>query len=155
MKPTLLAHSPSSCPRLLIGIYTFYGNWSIETFEETNRIEVNNCSVKKVREEIVGREQVTPTNIQRSGFDSGIQAGRYDSSLRVYPPITLTPGNKLISSRSAEGSNLSCVMCPYDTSASSSMASVSSRSSASSFEWREKYHRAAHTSRRIPTAAAM
>ena len=40
-------------------------------------------------------------NIQRSGFDSRIQAGRYDPSLRVYPPITLTPGNKLVSSRSA------------------------------------------------------
>jgi cysteine-rich repeat protein len=58
-------------------------------------------------------------NVQRSGFDSRIQAGRYDSSLRVYPPIALTPGNKLVSSRSsAEGSSLPCVMRPYDTSES-------------------------------------
>jgi len=64
-------------------------------------------------------------NIQRSGFDSRIQAGRYDSSLRVYPPITLTPGNKLVSSRSAaKGTNLPCVMRPYDTS-ESPVASIS------------------------------
>jgi cysteine-rich repeat protein len=64
-------------------------------------------------------------NIQRSGFDSRIQAGRYDPSLRVYPPITLTPGNKLISSRStADGSTLPCVMRPYDTS-ESPVASIS------------------------------
>jgi cysteine-rich repeat protein len=64
-------------------------------------------------------------NIQRSGFDSRIQAGRYDSSLRVYPPFTLTPGNKLVSSRSAaEGSSLPCVMRPYDTS-ESPVASIS------------------------------
>jgi cysteine-rich repeat protein len=69
-------------------------------------------------------------NIQRSGFDSRIQAGRYDSSLRVYPPITLTPGNKLVSSRSAEGSNLLCVMRPFDTS-ESPVASVSILSSVS------------------------
>lgn len=64
-------------------------------------------------------------NIQRSGFDSRIQSGRYDPNLRVYPPMTLTPGNKLVSSRSAgEGSNLPCVMRPYDTS-QSPVASVS------------------------------
>jgi hypothetical protein len=63
-------------------------------------------------------------NIQRSGFDSRISSGRYDASLRVYPPITLTPGNKLISSRSIEGSNLPCVMRPNDTS-DSPVASVS------------------------------
>jgi hypothetical protein len=63
-------------------------------------------------------------NIQRSGFDSRIQASRYDSSLRLYPPITLTPGNKLLSSRSAESSNPTCVMRPYDTSVSP-VASVS------------------------------
>lgn len=63
-------------------------------------------------------------NLQRSGFDSRIQAGRYDPSLRVYPPITLSPGNKLISSRSAEACNLPCVMRPYDTS-ESPVASVS------------------------------
>jgi cysteine-rich repeat protein len=58
-------------------------------------------------------------NIQRSGFDSRIQAGRYDTSLRVYPPLSLTPGNKLVSSRSsAEGSTLPCVMRPYDASES-------------------------------------
>ena len=63
-------------------------------------------------------------NIQRSGFDSRIDAGRYDPDLRVYPPMTLTPGNKLVSSRSAAGSNLPCVMRPFDTSVSP-VASVS------------------------------
>ena len=63
-------------------------------------------------------------NIQRSGFDSRIEAGRYNPNLRVYPPITLTPGNKLVSSRSAEALNLPCVMRPYDTSVSP-VASVS------------------------------
>ena len=63
-------------------------------------------------------------NIQRSGFDSRIQAGRYDASLRIYPPITLTPGNKLVSSRSAESQYPPCVMRPYDTS-ESPVASVS------------------------------
>jgi cysteine-rich repeat protein len=63
-------------------------------------------------------------NIQRSGFGSRIQAGRYDPNLRVYPPITLTPGNKLISSRGAEALNLPCVMRPYDTSGSP-VASIS------------------------------
>ena len=63
-------------------------------------------------------------NIQRSGFDSRIQSARYDPSLRVYPPITLTPGNKLISSRSAGATNAPCVMRPYDVSVSP-VASVS------------------------------
>jgi cysteine-rich repeat protein len=63
-------------------------------------------------------------NIQRSGFDSRIQSGRYDPGLRVYPPVTLTPGNKLVSSRSAADSNLPCVMRPFDTSVSP-VASVS------------------------------
>jgi cysteine-rich repeat protein len=63
-------------------------------------------------------------NIQRSGFDSRIQAGRYDPNLRIYPPINLTPGNKLVSSRSAEDLNLPCVMRPYDTSGSP-VASIS------------------------------
>lgn len=63
-------------------------------------------------------------NIQRSGFDSRIQSGRYDPNLRVYPPIKLTPGNKLISSRSAEGSNPPAVMRPNDTSVSP-VASIS------------------------------
>ena len=63
-------------------------------------------------------------NIQRSGFDSRIQSGRYDPSLRVYPPIPLTPGNKLVSSRSAAGSNPSSVMRPFDTSVSP-VASIS------------------------------
>jgi cysteine-rich repeat protein len=63
-------------------------------------------------------------NIQRSGFDSRLQAGRYDSTLRVYPPITLTPGNRLVSSRSVESSNAPCVMRPNDTSVSP-VASVS------------------------------
>jgi len=30
-------------------------------------------------------------SIQRSGFDSRIQAGRYDPRLRVYPPLALPP----------------------------------------------------------------
>ena len=64
-------------------------------------------------------------NIQKSGFDSRIQSGRYDANLRVYPPVTLTPGNKLVSSRSvAEGATLPCVMRPYDKS-ESPVASVS------------------------------
>jgi cysteine-rich repeat protein len=63
-------------------------------------------------------------NIQRSGFDSRIESGRYDPSLRVYPPITLSPGNKLISSRSAGGSYPSAVMRPFDTSVSP-VASIS------------------------------
>ncbi len=62
-------------------------------------------------------------DIQRSGFDSRLQSGRYDSTLRVYPPITLTPGNKLVSSRSA-ASNLPAVMRPFDTSVSP-VASIS------------------------------
>ena len=63
-------------------------------------------------------------NIQHSGFDSRIESARYDPSLRVYPPITLTPGNKLISSRSAGATNPPCVMRPFDTSVSP-VASVS------------------------------
>lgn len=62
-------------------------------------------------------------NLQRSGFDSRLESGRYDAALRVYPPITLAPGNKLVSSRSAEA-NLPCVMRPFDTSVSP-VASVS------------------------------
>jgi len=63
-------------------------------------------------------------NIQRSGFDSRIQASRYDPGLRVYPPVVLTPGNKLVSSRSTAASNLPSVMRPFDTSVSP-VASVS------------------------------
>jgi hypothetical protein len=62
-------------------------------------------------------------NIQQSGFDSRIQDGRYNAALRVYPPITLNPGNELVSSISA-ATNLSSVMRPYDVSASP-VASVS------------------------------
>jgi cysteine-rich repeat protein len=65
-----------------------------------------------------------PPNLQKSGFDSRIVSERYDSSLRVYPPITLTPGNKLVSSRSVDASNLPAVMRPYDLS-ESPVASVS------------------------------
>ncbi|MGZ6248482.1 MAG: myxococcus cysteine-rich repeat containing protein [Syntrophales bacterium] len=65
-----------------------------------------------------------PPNLQQSAFDSRIQADRYDSSLRVYPPITLTPGNKLVSSRSVGASNLPAVMRPNDLS-ESPVASVS------------------------------
>ena len=63
-------------------------------------------------------------NIQLSGFDSRITNSRYDPSLRVYPPIPLAPGNKLVSSRSAGTSNPHCVMRPFDTS-ESPVASVS------------------------------
>jgi hypothetical protein len=63
-------------------------------------------------------------NIQRSGFDSRIEASRYDAGLRMYPPITLTPGNKLVSSRSTGSSYLPCVMRPIDSSVSP-VASVS------------------------------
>ena len=63
-------------------------------------------------------------NAQRSGFDSRIESGRYDASLRVYPPVTLTPGNKLISSRSSGATNAPSVMRPFDTSVSP-VASVS------------------------------
>jgi hypothetical protein len=52
-------------------------------------------------------------NIQKSGFDSRIQDGRYNAALRVYPPILLTPGNKLVSSRSVV-TNLPAVMRPID-----------------------------------------
>jgi len=62
-------------------------------------------------------------NIQKSGFDSRIMSGRYDPSLRVYPPITLTPGNKLVSSRSATNT-LHSVMRPADT-PDSPVASIS------------------------------
>jgi len=62
-------------------------------------------------------------NIQQSGFDSRILSGRYNPALGVYPPITLNPGNELVSSRSAP-SNLSCVMRPDDVS-DSPVASVS------------------------------
>jgi len=63
-------------------------------------------------------------NIQLSGFDSRITNSRYDPTLRVYPPIPLAPGNKLVSSRSAGTANPPCVMRPYDTS-ESPVASVS------------------------------
>ena len=65
-----------------------------------------------------------PPNLQKSGFDSRLVSERYDSSLRVYPPITLTPGNKLVSSRSVDASNLPAVMRPNDLS-ESPVASVS------------------------------
>jgi hypothetical protein len=63
-------------------------------------------------------------NIQRSGFDSRIQSSRYNPDLRVYPPVTLTPGNKLISSRSTGSSYLPAVMRPFDDSVSP-VASIS------------------------------
>ena len=63
-------------------------------------------------------------NVQVSGFDSRIEEARYDPSLRVYPPLALTPGNKLISSRSGGATNLPSVMRPFDPSVSP-VASVS------------------------------
>ncbi len=65
-----------------------------------------------------------PPNLQKSGFDSRLVSERYDSSLRVYPPITLTPGDKLVSSRSVDASSLPAVMRPNDLS-ESPVASVS------------------------------
>jgi cysteine-rich repeat protein len=69
-------------------------------------------------------------SIQMSGFDSRIGYSRYDSSLRLSLPITLTPGNKLVSSRSSS-SNLKAVMRPIDDS-ESPVASVSMLTSVSS-----------------------
>lgn len=63
-------------------------------------------------------------NLQHSGFDSRISSARYDPSLRIYPPLTLTPGHKLVSSRSAGATNPPSVMRPFDTSVSP-VASVS------------------------------
>ena len=60
---------------------------------------------------------------QRSGFDSRLEADRYDPALRVYPPVRLRPGDKLVSSRSVE-TNLPSVMRPYERSPSP-VASVS------------------------------
>lgn len=65
-----------------------------------------------------------PADLEKSGFDSRIVEGRYDPSLRVYPPIVLTPGHKLMSSRSAGSTYLSSVMRPNDISVSP-VASVS------------------------------
>ena len=62
--------------------------------------------------------------IQKSGFDNRISSNRYDAALRVYPPITLTPGNQLITSRSVGNANLPRVMRPNSTSVSP-VASVS------------------------------
>ena len=42
-----------------------------------------------------------PNNNQISGFDDRTQGNRYTSSLRVYPPFDLNPGNSLISTISA------------------------------------------------------
>jgi hypothetical protein len=63
-------------------------------------------------------------NIQRTGFDNRVEGARYDASLRVYPPITLKPGNKLVSSRSSGTNYPASVMRPFDTSVSP-VASVS------------------------------
>lgn len=83
-------------------------------------------------------------NLQRSGFDSRIPSNRYDPSLRVYPPVNLVPGNKLISSRSSGSSNLPCVMRPRDQSVSP-VASVSILSCVSAPQpldaWRPSYAR--------------
>jgi hypothetical protein len=63
-------------------------------------------------------------NVQVSGFDSRITDNRYDASLRVYPPISLTPGNKLVSSRSIDSSYLPRILRP-DSVSESPVASVS------------------------------
>lgn len=63
-------------------------------------------------------------NVQRSGFDSRIAAKRYDASLRAYPPITLTPGNQLMSSRSIGDTYAPRAMRPHSKS-ESPVASVS------------------------------
>jgi hypothetical protein len=63
-------------------------------------------------------------NIQRSGWDSRIPSGRYNAALRVYAPVSLTPGNKLLSSRSVGTTNLAAVMRPIEVSVSP-VASIS------------------------------
>ena len=63
-------------------------------------------------------------NIQRSGFDSRIQSGRYDPSLRVYPPITLSPWKQIGIIPQRGSSNPPSVMRPFDTSVSP-VASIS------------------------------
>jgi cysteine-rich repeat protein len=65
-----------------------------------------------------------PASLEKSGFDSRIVEGRYDPALRVYPPILLTPGHKLVSSRSAGSTYPYSVMRPNDRSVSP-VASVS------------------------------
>jgi cysteine-rich repeat protein len=60
-----------------------------------------------------------------SGFDDRIASGRYNASRRVYPPITLTAGNSLVSSRSvATVGTLKRVMRPGDNT-TSPVASIS------------------------------
>jgi len=62
-------------------------------------------------------------NAQMSGFDDRESSGRYDSTMRAILPVTLTPGHKLVSSRSAT-SAIPCIMRPFDT-AESPVASIS------------------------------
>jgi len=70
-----------------------------------------------------GSQLNIPPNVQRSGFDNRISSGRYDASLRVDLPVSLAPGNSLVSSRSAS-TDQACVLRPISTS-SSPVASVS------------------------------
>ena len=42
------------------------------------------------------------TNAGKTGFDDRLEAGRYDASYDVYPTVSLTPGDALISSVSVE-----------------------------------------------------
>ena len=43
-----------------------------------------------------------PPELSRSGFDSRVVEGRYDPSLRVYPSISMQPGDSLVSTISVE-----------------------------------------------------
>lgn len=62
-------------------------------------------------------------NAQASGFDDRESSGRYDATMRATLPVTLTPGHKLVSSRSATAA-IPCVMRPFDD-AVSPVASIS------------------------------
>lgn len=70
-----------------------------------------------------GSQMDIPAGLEKSGFDDRIGYDRYDASLRVFPPIALNPGHKLVSSRSA-AKPLPCVLRPRDAS-ESPVASVS------------------------------
>ncbi|NLF29625.1 MAG: hypothetical protein GX591_01915 [Planctomycetes bacterium] len=58
---------------------------------------------------------IPPTNT-RSGFDSRIQAGRYDASLRDDPPIAMAPWDVLVSTISVDVvGQIKCMLRPSDS----------------------------------------
>jgi hypothetical protein len=60
-----------------------------------------------------------PSRHDRSGFDDRTQEGRFDASMRVYPPIELRPGDALVSSISvSQVKSTPRVMRSFDKSAS-------------------------------------